>query len=766
MTGHKIKSREESHRIQVTIRGAVQGVGFRPFIYRLATDLGLTGWVNNSSQGVFVEVEGEQEQLQIFLRRVEQDKPSHSLIQSMETVFLNPVGYPSFQIHQSDESGVKAAFILPDIATCSDCLREIFDPANRRYRYPFTNCTHCGPRFSIIEALPYDRPNTTMKHFEMCEQCRVEYENPLDRRFHAQPNACPKCGPHLELWDEKGNLLALHDEALLETASAIRGGRIVAVKGLGGFHLVADAWNESAIERLRQRKNREEKPFALMAPSVEWVRAHCQVSELESYLLTSSESPIVLLRRASHDGVASTVAPGNPDLGIMLPYTPFHHLLMAELDIPVVVTSGNLSDEPICTDEQDALTRLREIADLYLVHNRPIVHHADDSVVRVITDREQILRRARGYAPLPIQLKETVPAVLAVGSHLNNTIAASVGRQVFVSQHIGDLETTQAFDAFKRVITDFNHLYNLKPTMIACDAHPDYISTQFAQTAGLHVVHVQHHYAHVLACMAEHDLETSVLGISWDGTGYGLDGTVWGGEFLHVNETDFTRAAHLRTFPLPGGEQAVKQPRRAALGLLYEIFGDTAFDMQELAPIQAFSAQELSVLKMMLAKRINTPHTSSAGRLFDAVAATLSLRQQSSFEGQAAMDLEFVIDGVELDDFYNFEMQDYGEEKVVDWAPMVRGILDDLRADVSVRVISTKFHNTLAEIIAAVARRVGEERVVLTGGCFQNKYLTERAIHRLRSEGFRPFWHQQIPPNDGGIALGQVLAVSRMQVKE
>lgn len=543
---------------------------------------------------------------------------------------------------------------------------------------------------------------------------------------------------------------------------------------------MADARNDETIQRLRQRKHREEIPFALMVPTLQLVRAQCEVSDVEEHLLTSSESPIVLLRRALHAGVASTVAPGNPYLGIMLPYTPLHHLLMAELGIPVVATSGNLSDEPICTDEQDALTRLRGIADWFLVHNRPIARHVDDSVVRVIAGRDQVLRRARGYAPLPLQLKESVPAVLAVGAHLKNAVAASVGRQVFVSQHIGDLETAPAFDAFKRVIADFNHLYDFHPTAIACDAHPDYVSTQFAQASALPTVRVQHHYAHVLACMAENELEAPVLGIAWDGTGYGPDGTVWGGEFLRVNEVAFTRAAHLRTFPPPGGEKAVKEPRRAALGLLYEIFGEAAFEMRELVPLQAFSTQELAVLKTMLVKGINTPLTSSARRLFDAAAAIIGLRQQSSFEGQAAMELENTLEGVTTDEHYGFEIvkagakqrftptedTDLQPEFVIDWAETVQGMLDDMRHSIEVGEIAAKFHNTLVEIIVAAARQVGEERVVLTGGCFQNKYLTEQAIYRLRSEQFRPYWHQQIPPNDGGIALGQVLAASRMQAKE
>lgn len=788
-------------RLRIIIRGAVQGVGFRPFVYRLATEMGLPGWVLNSTQGIFIEAEGRAPELETFLLHIEREKPPRSFIQSLEYSFLDPVGYATFEIRQSDESGDKTALILPDIATCSDCLREIFDPTNRRYRYPFTNCTNCGPRFTIIEALPYDRPNTTMKRFAMCRECQTEYENPLDRRFHAQPNACPRCGPHLELWDGGGKVLASHHDALLRAAEAIRHGWIVAVKGLGGFHLIVDARNEEAVVLLRRRKHREEKPFALMYPTLELVREHCDVAELEERLLGSPESPIVLLRRKRsairhpQSAIAPSVAPGNPYLGIMLPYTPLHHLLMAELGFPVVATSGNLSDEPICTDEQEALRRLAGIADLFLVHNRPIARHVDDSVVRVMMGRELVLRRARGYAPLPIangglmdshqtpslvQTGTSSPtSVLAVGAHLKNTIAVSVGPQVFISQHIGDLETAEAFEAFHRVIKSFHELYNLRPSAVACDAHPDYLSTQYARRNGLPVISVQHHYAHVLACMAENELEPPVLGVAWDGTGYGLDGTIWGGEFLHITEHSFRRIGHFRTFRLPGGEKAIKEPRRTAVGLLYEIFGEDVFTMTELVPVMAFSAEERAVLRTMLGRKINAPVTSSVGRLFDAVAALAGVRQVVRFEGQAAMELEFALDGLETEEAYPLRISHFRSQiesslgdtatpnppfvLLIDWEPMVRDILADVREGASAGLISAKFHNALVEAILTVAHRVGEERIVLTGGCFQNKYLNERAVHRLRSEGFRPYWHQRIPPNDGGIALGQVVAAAREQ---
>lgn len=744
-------------RLRLVIRGAVQGVGFRPFVYRLATEIGLRGWVLNSAQGVFIELEGEQPLLQQFVKRLHAEMPPRASIQSLEQSVLEPVGYRTFEIRHSEEAGEKSALILPDIATCPDCLREILDPTNRRYRYPFTNCTNCGPRYSIIESLPYDRPNTTMRAFTMCGRCREEYENPLDRRFHAQPNACPECGPHLELWDERGNVLASHEEALRRAEDAIREGHIVAVKGLGGFHLVVDARNDTAVRRLRQRKRREEKPFALMYPTLQMVKAHCLVDEAEERVLGSPESPIVLLRRQRDNAVAPSVAPHNPFLGVMLPYTPLHRLLMHDLGFPIVATSGNLSDEPICTDEHEALHRLAGIADLFLVHNRPIARHVDDSVVRVLSGREMVLRRARGYAPLPVLVKEPLPPLLAVGAHLKNTVALSVGRQVFISQHIGDLETPQALQAFRRVIADVKGLWEHQPQAVACDLHPDYLSTQTALRMGLPVVQVQHHYAHVLAGMAENEVSPPVMGVSWDGTGYGTDGTVWGGEFLLVTDMGYERFAHLRAFRLPGGDRAIKEPRRSALGVLYEIFGEGALDRLG----DLFSQHEGHLLRQMLGQGINSPITTSAGRLFDAVASLVTRRKAVSFEGQAAMELEFLAHAVQGDESYPFAFLE-GVPHVLDWSPMVQAILEDLRQGVEPPRIALRFHNTLVEMTVAVAKAAGAERVVLSGGCFQNAYLTEQAVHRLGEEGFRAYWHQRVPPNDGGIALGQVVGAGRV----
>ncbi|MCX6898937.1 MAG: carbamoyltransferase HypF [Verrucomicrobia bacterium] len=757
------RSATQALRLRVTIRGAVQGVGFRPFVFRLAEELGLTGWVNNSAQGVFIEVEGRHDQLQSFLLRIPREKPVPAFIQSLESSWLDRVGYTKFEIRESIAAGAKTALILPDIATCPECLREIFNSANRRHRYPFTNCTHCGPRFSIVESLPYDRPNTTMKRFAMCDACRAEYEDPHDRRFHAQPNACPNCGPQLELWDRAGQVLFRRDGALQQAAHAIRRGEIVAVKGLGGFHLLVDARNERAVCRLRELKHREEKPFALMVPSLAAAQALCEVFETEERLLTSPESPIVLLRRRKDmGGVAEAIAPHNPCLGVMLPYTPLHHLLLAELGFPVVATSGNLAEEPICTDERDALRRLNDIADLFLVHDRPIARHVDDSIVRVVMDREMVLRRARGFAPLPVHLaRQSLPPQLAVGAHLKSSVALAVGDDVFISQHIGDLESTAAFDAFRRVIGDFERLYDVRPESVACDAHPDYLSTKFARQLGVPVREVQHHFAHVVSCMAENDLDGPVLGVAWDGTGYGTDGTIWGGEFFRATRHDFERVAHLRQFRLPGGDSAVREPRRSAVGVLYEVFGDALFGLKELAPVQGFSRPELQIVRQMLHKQLNAPVTSSAGRLFDAAAAIAGLRQETRYEGQAAMEWEFAADGYETDEAYPFRIRDGQSPWVIDWEPMIRAMLDDVAENEPVGWLAAKFHNALAEMIVAVARRIGREQVVLSGGCFQNRYLTERAVRRLEQENFRAYWHQRVPPNDGGIALGQMAAASK-----
>jgi hydrogenase maturation protein HypF len=606
-----------------------------------------------------------------------------------------------------------------------------------------------------------------MKKFEMCPECRREYDDPSDRRFHAQPNACPVCGPYLELWDEQGTILATGNTALDRAAEALRAGRCVGVKGIGGFHLMVDAESDDAVRRLRKRKHREEKPFALLFPGIESVKEACRVSEMEEHLLLSPESPIVLMTHREHTTVAPSVAPGNPYLGVMLPYSPLHHILMREMNAPLVATSGNLSDEPICIDEHEATRRLQGVADLFLVHNRPIVRHVDDSIVRIALERELVLRRARGYAPLPIPIHEKEDrTVVAVGAHLKNTIAMNAGKNVFISQHIGDLETAESYDAFNRVIADFQSLFQKKPDDIVCDVHPEYLSTKYARQQSSRIHTVQHHYAHVAACMMENELDGKLLGVSWDGTGYGLDGTIWGGEFLQTTETSFERVAALRTFRLPGGDLAIREPRRAALGLLLEAFGESVYDHSDISPMKEFEERELAVIRKMLEKKIHSPLTSSVGRLFDAVASIAGVRQIVRHEGQAAMELEFALPESPIDDCYNVSIIESPLPQprwIVDWSPMAAQLLDDVRRKIPLPSITSRFHNMLVESIIQVAERIGENRIVLTGGCFQNKYLLEKTICRLREEGFTPYWHQRIPPNDGGISSGQIFAFLRSQ---
>jgi hydrogenase maturation protein HypF len=825
-------------RLRVEVHGAVQGVGFRPFVYRLATELRLAGWVINDTAGVFIEVEGTEPALAEFLRRLSVDQPPRALIQSLDAVWLAPAGYERFEIGHSDGQGSKTVLVLPDIAICPDCLQEVFDSDDRRHGYPFTNCTNCGPRFSIIQALPYDRPNTTMGRFVMCPTCQAEYDNPLDRRFHAQPNACPTCGPRLALWGGQVDAvaevpgvrcqvsgvtpIAENGAALRLAADALHQGQVVAVKGLGGFHLMVDAGNAEAVERLRCSKPRRDKPFALMVRDLAAARRLVEVDEQAAALLASAEAPIVLLTRRSGAPVAANVAPGNPTLGVMLAYTPLHHLLLDAVDRPLVATSGNLSDEPICTDEQEAVQRLGHVADLFLVHNRPIERHVDDSVAWIVQGQARLLRRARGYAPLPVLLAQPAPTILAVGAQLKNSVALSVGRQVFISQHIGDLETAEALAAFERVIADFLRLYEAEPVAIAHDMHPDYLSTRWAEeererrenqkaplsspfsipplpsfTSSPSLIPVQHHHAHLAACLAENSAAGPALGVTWDGTGYGLDGTIWGGEFLLGGSADFTRVAHLRPFRLPGGDAAVKGPRRVALALLWELYGEAALDMDDLAPIRALPASERLVLGQMLRRGLSAPVTTSAGRLFDGAAALLGLHQYVSFEGQAAMALEYEVD-VSEDGAYplvigagrnggelagtqgnsvaglfklpqdppnssEFPSAPQSSPLQLDWQPLIEALVHDLRAGVCSGIMAARFHNALVNGIVQVAQSVGQPQVALTGGCFQNRLLLERTAYRLRQAGFQVLLHRQVPPNDGGISLGQVaVAAARL----
>ncbi len=760
-------------RLRVTVRGAVQGVGFRPFVYRLATESDLAGWVVNDTAGVVIEVEGDEQRLERFVERLESERPAISWIESSSRRWLDTRGVRGFHIRHSETAGVRTVQVLPDLATCPACLAEVLSPPDRRHGYPFTNCTHCGPRFSIVRSLPYDRPRTTMAGFKMCAACRREYESPLDRRFHAQPNACPDCGPHLELWDAAGRVRAERGEALRGAVQALVQGRVVALKGLGGFLLTADARSPAAVRRLRERKPRRDKPLALMVCDVEQARTLCAIDEPQAAALRSPEAPILLLRRRPDAPVAEEVAPDNPYLGLMLPYTPLHHLLLRESGFPLVATSGNLSEEPICTDERDALDKLGGIADDFLVHDRPIARHVDDSIAWFLDGRTRVLRRARGFAPRPVLLRREVPAILAVGAHLKNAAALSVGSSVFVSQHIGDMESPEAARAFERVIADFLHLYDSRPAAIAHDLHPDYVTTRWALDAvggdgtlgALPTIAVQHHHAHLASCLADNDVEGPALGVTWDGTGYGADGTVWGGEFLLGSAASFERVASLAAFRLPGGEAAVREPRRSAVSLLWQTFGERALEMDDLSPVRAFRPAERAPLGAMLARGVRSPWTTSAGRLFDGLAALTGLVQKTTFEGQAAMALEFAADA-DVRDGYPIELErrDDAPRTVVDWRPLVQAAVDDVRRGRRAGLVSARFHNALVEAVVRVAQEMGRRRVALSGGCFQNRRLTEGCLERLRAEGFEVLLHRRVPPGDGGISLGQVaVAAARLR---
>jgi hydrogenase maturation protein HypF len=698
-------------------------VGFRPFVYRLATELGLRGSVLNSSAGLMIEVEGPSRDLQRFQERLDAEKPAAAVVLARESSRLAPLGYDRFEIRPSDAAAEKTASVLPDLATCPDCRDEVFDAGNRRHRYPFTNCTNCGPRYTILEDIPYDRPSTTMRSFTMCAECAREYAHVADRRFHAQPNACSACGPRIG------------ETSIEDGAAALRRGEIVALKGVGGFQLLVDARNQQAVGRLRDRKYRDEKPFAVMMASMAMVREYAIVSEAEQRLLESSAAPIVLMEPKAGSDLAPNVSAHSPHVGIMLPYSPLHHLLMRECGFPIVATSGNRSEEPIAIDNDEARERLGTIADVFVMHDRPIARPCDDSVVRVCRGRESVIRRARGYAPLPVRADKELPPVLAVGGHLKNTVAIAIGRDVFVSQHVGDLETLESRQGFERAIEDLCALFDFKPQFVACDLHPDYASTQWARRSGLPVVTIQHHHAHVAACAAENHITGPYLGVAWDGTGYGLDGTVWGGEFFLVDGRRIERVAHLRPFRLPGGDAAAREGWRSAASLKWEVFGPAGID---------------PLVRQMLSRGVNAPLTTSVGRLFDAVAAISGVADRNLFEGHAAMRLERAIGPAPTSEAYPLPGGD--------WEPLIR----QLRS--SPDGAAARFHNALVQWLVEVARSVRVGQVVLSGGVFQNRYLVERAVAELEVRGFAVYTHQRVPTNDGGIALGQAVLAAESSI--
>nr|WP_320131728.1 carbamoyltransferase HypF [uncultured Holophaga sp.] len=732
-------------RLKAEVRGVVQGVGFRPFVVRLAAELALDGWVRNTPAGVELEVQGEPGPLRTFLGDLVARKPGPAQILELEHREIPEEEAQGFRILPSLSTQAPRPSVPADLSICPACVREMDSPGERRYRYPFTNCTDCGPRYTLIRSLPYDRPRTTMAGFAMCPHCEAQYRDSSDRRFHAQPIACPVCGPRLELLGRDGGRLALGEAALEGARTALAGGRILALKGLGGYQLLVDAGSEAAVERLRERKRREAKPFAVMFPDGGSLSRHCRATALELELLASSAAPILLLPKAGVP-LAEAVAPGNPSLGAFLPFTPLHRLLV---DRPLVCTSGNLSEEPMAFGDAEALERLREVADLFLGHDRPIQRPVDDSVGRVEAGTLHLLRRARGYAPLPHPVVHAGLPVLAFGAHQKSTVTLLFEGQAVVSQHLGDLEGPQNVDLLGRTVEDLLAFFRVEPGILACDLHPDYASTRLAEAMarerGLPLHRIQHHHAHAGACAAEHGLEGDFLALAWDGSGFGSDGTVWGGEALTVSGAAFRRVGHLGSFPLPGGERAVREPRRSALGLCWSLLGGAG------PAAGLFPAGDLAALERVLERKLNTPSTSSMGRLFDAMAALTGIRAEAGFEGQAAMMLEFAARGVGACGAYPIGLSGGRAEL----GPLVEGLQADLGRGTSPAVMARRFHAALADLALAWSQQAGLERVALTGGCFQNALLAELCSARLAGAGFRVLRPARFPANDGGISLGQ-----------
>ena len=751
--------------VHINVRGVVQGVGFRPFVYQLATKYNLKGWVCNTSEAVKIEVEGEAEAIERFLLALQKQAPPRASIEDITTTHYPPANYESFEIRHSMAEEGKYQLISPDIATCQDCLKEILIPNNRRYHYPFTNCTNCGPRFTIIKDIPYDRPLTTMNRFKMCPECQREYDDPLNRRFHAQPNACPRCGPTLELVDNQGTSTNSAD-AITATSQLLREGKIVAIKGLGGFLLACDATNQAVINRLRQRKVRPSKPLAIMVTSIGEVKKHCYVSDEEVQLLTSPHSPIVLLKWRAGSSVSSAVAPNLKYLGVMLPYTPLHHILLRETVLPLVMTSGNLSEEPIAKDNDEAIQRLKDIADYFLMHNRDIYMRYDDSVTMVEGGVTQLVRRARGYAPHPIHLPFKSRQILACGAEEKNTFCLTRDNYAFVSQHIGDMENLETIEHFENTISLYKSLFRIEPNIVAHDLHPEYLSTKYAKELAatsddIRLVPVQHHHAHIVSGMVDNAVKTPVIGVALDGTGYGSDGNIWGGEFLVADYQRFTRMAHLEYLPLPGGATAIKKPYRIALSYLLSLLGEDALK-QDLPFLEQIDRTETGIIRKQIEKKINSSLTSSCGRLFDAVSALIGVRGEIDYEAQAAIELEMLAyNEVNETDYYPFSIIEQDGISIVKLQDLFSAIINDLQSKTTKATMAAKFHNTIAQMVnelcQAILARTNMTQVVLSGGVFQNRLLLRKTVSLLEDKGFTVFTHQQVPCNDGGISLGQAV---------
>jgi len=743
------------------VNGIVQGVGFRPFVYQLAEKYGLKGEVANTSSGVSIHVEGLAAQIAAFEQDLAAKSPPLAHIVEITRQPANLNNFAGFAIVQSKDETEISTLISPDVSVCDDCRAELFDPADRRYHYPFINCTNCGPRYTIIDDIPYDRPKTSMRHFKMCAQCQAEYDDPANRRFHAQPNACAACGPRVALYDNLKGGIGPQDP-IMQAAELLKKGCILAIKGLGGFHLAVDAANSEAVRRLRNRKLREEKPLALMSYDLAAIRRYAEVDPDEEHLLSSIQRPIVLVKKKLSGLICEAVAPRNRYFGVMLPYTPLHYLLLEHDFTALVMTSGNLSEEPIAIDNDEAFKRLAGIADFFLVHNREIYLRSDDSIVKQTAGARRFIRRSRGFVPIPVFLRKKVPPILACGAELKNTICLTKQDKAFLSQHIGDLENIATYDFLKLTAGHLKRILDIHPEIVACDQHPDYLSTRFAreQTA-TPLIQVQHHHAHIVSCMAEHKLDGAVIGLAFDGTGYGTDGAVWGGEILIVEAHDFTRAGHLAYVAMPGSTAAIKEPWRMAVSYLQDAYGPGVGGLN-LPGLEGLEREKLTVVSEMIAKGINSPPTSSLGRLFDGVAAICGIRRRVNFEGQAAMELEMLA-AESAESIYDYEW-DRGSVRRILPAPIIRGLVADIRNGVSLPEIGAKFHQTLiclfADLCEALRRENALNRVVLSGGCFQNATLLTGLIRKLKQNGFEVFSHEKVPTNDGGISLGQAVVAA------
>jgi hydrogenase maturation protein HypF len=776
-------ARQSLTSASISVRGIVQGVGFRPFVYGLAVKHNLRGWVFNTSEDVRIDVEGAAESVKQFERELKIKAPPLAHIENITVEYHRPVGYKDFEIRKSQAQEGKYQLISPDVATCQACLDELLDPEDRRYRYAFTNCTNCGPRFTIIEGMPYDRPKTTMRHFQMCSECQAEYDNPLDRRFHAQPNACPKCGPEVQLVDNQGNLIN-NSNPIAEASQLLRQGKIVAVKGLGGFLLACDATDDNTVKMLRQRKKRPSKPFGIMVATLEEAKKHCYVLPEDEKLLTSPQGPIVLMIWRENSSVSREVAPNLWFLGVMLPYTPLHHILLRDAGLPLVMTSGNLSEEPIARDNDEALRRLSGIADYFLIHNRDIYSRYDDSVAMVERGTSQLVRRARSYAPYPIRLPFRTKQALGCGAEEKNTFCLTKDNYAFLSQHIGDMENMETLEHFDNTISLYKRLFHIEPEVVAHDLHPDYLATKYARElgeSGMKLVPVQHHHAHIASCLADNGLDSRVIGVAFDGTGMGADGNIWGGEFLVADYHSFRRAGHLEYLPLPGGAAAIKKPYRTAIGYILTLLGENALKVviareakpTQLASIEQASEVEIEVVKRQIERRINSPLCSSMGRLFDALSALLGIRGEIDYEGQAAVELEMAayssIIAMSLSDeaisgnneSYPYRIVEDEGVGIVRLGDLLSAVIEDLRQGTSRGRISLRFHNTVARMINEMCHLIADEtdvsQVALSGGVFQNRLLLRKTVKLLESSGFQVFTHRQVPCNDGGISLGQAV---------